>query len=335
MPKYTIFHVVRGKNMHLYQGDDSAQIVLSRIAAQIHSGSFVPRTDVDFANEADVIKAQSDWALFHTGARVIVEYERIDNNNISVLGFQDITPYKKIDNYQDYFYRYNQPLVLNREQPSPIAGLVPEGVAEIRRYATPSTSVTPAMPAKVEPKPINNLVKEHIIQAITEQKNSYDQRINGQFWGSMRQGAKKNILVQAALDDAIQHIKKDDFSSARAVISELKEKLGSEFGKNNVFGKKSESFKLVESIEMKLTDVANQSNVFKKRLDEIKEAGQQTSAPNNNLFKPSFFAFFYQEVSHVSLYCMPLLGFGFPGEHDSRFWVIQFRVHRCKEGLSF
>lgn len=134
----------------------------------------------------------------------------------------------------------------------------------------------------VETSLINPAVKKNTIEILTEQKKLYEERVTNQWGSSMRAGAKKNLLIQKALNAAIEHIEKDDLSTAQSIVSNLKKELESHFGKNNFWGKTSESYKLVTSVEQQLRSVntSNNSNFFKEELTKIKEDQEEQNTPN-------------------------------------------------------
>jgi hypothetical protein len=85
-------------------------------------------------------------------------------------------------------------------------------------------------------------------------------------------GTRKNEMIKESLDEAISFIQKGDLSSAQEKITSLKERFTSEFGTTNFLGMRSDSYKLILSLEKHLATYqkAHHTVAFKSHITELK-----------------------------------------------------------------
>lgn len=106
---------------------------------------------------------------------------------------------------------------------------------------------------------------------VNDLKDNYNNRVKGQFFSSFRVGADKNRLIQDGLQKAILHIKEAQLAKAQQVIANLKTTLVTNYGSTNLWGKKSESIRVVESVEAELKSIEEDVRSFKERLKVMKD----------------------------------------------------------------
>ncbi len=105
---------------------------------------------------------------------------------------------------------------------------------------------------------------------ITSLKNNYNVFVEEQFLSSFRAGAKKNILIKSSLEKVILHIKNGKLDEAQKEIKDLKTTLIAKYGSTNFCGEKSESLKVVESVETELQTVKKAVQSFKEQIKSMK-----------------------------------------------------------------
>ena len=118
---------------------------------------------------------------------------------------------------------------------------------------------------------------------VTALKDNYNKRVKEQFFSSFRVGAAKNTLIQDSLQKAILYVKEGKLDQAQQVIDDLKTTLITKFGSTNLWGKKSESISVVESVEAELKSVKEATHSFKERLKVMKDPRVSEAGEN---FKP-------------------------------------------------
>ena len=94
-----------------------------------------------------------------------------------------------------------------------------------------------------------NQVPQPLISDIITAKDNYALRIRSQDFSQIRSGHSKNQIIQTRLADVLDNLKRGDFTSAIGRCISLKQEISSTFGTTNFWGQKSESYKLIESIE--------------------------------------------------------------------------------------
>ena len=155
--------------------------------------------------------------------------------------------------------QYNKTLLMRQELHAQIRGEIP---------------FEPKNGALIKLK--ENQFSVHIDKVIATLKDNYNKQVKKQFFSLVRAGAKKNRLIQDSLQTAILYVKENKIDQAQQVINELKTTLITEFGSTNLWGKKSESIRVVESVEAELQSAKEAVHGFKERLKAMKDP--QTAA---------------------------------------------------------
>jgi hypothetical protein len=137
---------------------------------------------------------------------------------------------------------------------------------------------------------LKNVTLKYPCQTLGDQlvnlKDGYEKHSKNQFFNSIRVGSKKNILIQNKLEEAISQLEKRDINNVHNIIINLKKELETLHGAKNIWGKKSESFKLVESIEAELLKVKRITVNFKEKLKAGKESGLTDEVSEGNFINP-------------------------------------------------
>ncbi|NDH09951.1 MAG: hypothetical protein EBY16_10195 [Gammaproteobacteria bacterium] len=124
---------------------------------------------------------------------------------------------------------------------------------------------------KLEEKQLAVHLYENVSDRVTALKDNYNERVKEKFFSSFRVGDAKNTLIQASLQKAILYVKEGKLDQAQQVIDDLKTTLITKFGSTNLWGGKSESISVVESVEAELKSVKEATHSFKERFKVMKD----------------------------------------------------------------
>lgn len=121
------------------------------------------------------------------------------------------------------------------------------------------------------------------ISAINQLFHDYEHGQKSQWFPFLRAGVKKSELITTGLDVVKSHLMNNDAISATHAIKQLKNNIEAQFGKTNFWGEKSESLKLVESVENELVYMKPFNTQFKDRMSKIKTINTEVAEEINGI----------------------------------------------------
>ena len=81
---------------------------------------------------------------------------------------------------------------------------------------------------------------------------NYSDNVSKQWFSSFRSGVKKADLINEKLRVVLNKLQQNDFNGAQKIIKELKTEVEQRFGKKNLWGQTSESYKVILNMEQDL-----------------------------------------------------------------------------------
>lgn len=120
-------------------------------------------------------------------------------------------------------------------------------------------------------------------EKLEDRAKNYSDNVSKQWFSSFRSGVKKADLINEKLRVVLNKLQQNDFNGAQKTIKELKTEVEQRFGKKNLWGQTSESYKVILNMEqdLKLTKKSVQS--FKDKIQKMKEAPsitEESSVPS-------------------------------------------------------